>query len=92
MRFKYSAFQRVPQEQKNRTRSEHYLLPACEATISLAREAKADSPPAGRLAASLESDGSLGFHHMLPTHLITSASLLGACLHNISVVTNTQAV
>lgn len=49
--------------------------------MSLASEARADSPPVGRGAPDLTSRGSLGFHHMLPTHLITSASLLGACLH-----------
>ncbi len=49
--------------------------------MSLASEARADSPPVGLLAADLMSSGSFGFHHMLPTHLITSASLLGACLN-----------
>ena len=49
--------------------------------MSRARDASADSPPAARLLTGLVSAGSLGFHHMLPTHLITSTSLLGACLH-----------
>lgn len=48
--------------------------------MSLAREARADSPDPFPVPALLATPGTFGFHHMLRTHLMTSESRTGACL------------